>query len=56
MTEQQIVAFVASIRTRVGQIKDANNAASANSWGRIEVACDKLRQAADDIERSLHRS
>lgn len=51
MTEAE--AFVASIRTRVGQIKLAQRTRSVESWGRIELACLKLIEAADSFERSF---
>jgi hypothetical protein len=51
MTEAQ--ALVASIRTRVGQIKHAQENPTADSWLRIEIACKKLVEAAASFERSL---
>lgn len=53
MTEAQ--AFLASIRTRVGQIKKAQQTPTADAWGQIEIACDKLLDAAKSFERSLAR-
>jgi hypothetical protein len=51
MTEAE--AFLASIRTRVGQIKKAQRTPTVDAWGQIEVACDKLLDAAGSFERSL---
>jgi hypothetical protein len=56
MKEEQIAAFVASVRTRLGQIKKANNNPTADSWGQIELACDKLKAEADTFDRTSRRS
>lgn len=53
MTEQDIAAFLASIRSRVGQIKKANSNPTAASWGQIELACDKLIDEANVFERAV---
>jgi hypothetical protein len=50
-------AFVASIRSSIGQIKKAQEKPTANSWLKIEIACDKLMDAAASFERAaLSRS
>lgn len=49
MTEVEIL--IASIRTRVGQIKYVMKNLDANTWLRIEIACDKLIETADMAER-----
>lgn len=48
MTE--IEMLISSIRTRVGQIKHAQENLTADSWLRIELACDKLLDAAKTAE------
>jgi len=51
MTDAEI--FIASIRTRVGQIKKAQENLTAGSWHQIELACDKLLDEARTFERRL---
>jgi hypothetical protein len=48
----EAAAAVASIRSRVGQIKKANETAAADSSFRIENACDQLLEAAASFERA----
>lgn len=50
MTEAE--ALVASIRARIGQIKREQEKPTADSWLKIEVACDRLLDAAAQFERS----
>lgn len=49
MTEAEF--FIASIRTRVGQIKKAQENPTAGSWLQIDLACDKLLDEASTFER-----
>lgn len=51
MTNEQIL--VASIKSNVGHIKAALSDPDAGSWLRVEMACDKLIEAAKTYERRV---
>lgn len=51
MTNEQIL--VASIRSNVGHIRHALSEPDAGCWLRIEMACDKLIEAAKTYERRV---
>ncbi len=54
MTESSpLSSLIASIRCRVAQIKKQQENPTANSWLKIEIACDKLIEAADSFERAI---